>query len=497
VWSCLERAQQGPWQLDVRRLSPAAFPHGVLLTFELLLQAPAPPLDPAGRREHAGAGWRDTATVLSFVLEGKTVEITVDASGRCAARRAKARAGAPLCVPVCVCVWAGGGCLPPVRSCVLRLVRPALDACSTATKCTPPPHATRNRSRAQHAHRVGSPQRDWCQGSITLAVGQPKLLALEVSYIFPVPAWYLHPCTLAAPKGLRHSRSCCTSSSACTMADANWDANSLGDSSSSSSSSGGGGGSADSTDSMSRAHSAALSSALSSLSFTGATRGVDRSSHRSLASTSSGSSGGGGAGSCCAGGRPRLCLDLSHGLGSYVIDPRCMDEAMRASRPRGLERLELAGRACWRPNKVQTWLGRLLPGIRGSSHHHAVSYGHSGSHGHGSSSCSHGAAAGASGRVSYAAIIGGSGGSSGGFGTAAAGHVGGSGSAVAGDSGGGKGGAWPSFAVTVSKAAVWQVPEDPEYRFCEGFMFWAVQHKAEQLLGHYGILQEQQLQLQR
>lgn len=82
VWSCLERAQQGPWQLDVRRLSPSAFPHGVLLTFELQLQQPAPPLEP-GSREQQAAGWRDSVTVLSFVLDGKAVEIMVDASGRC------------------------------------------------------------------------------------------------------------------------------------------------------------------------------------------------------------------------------------------------------------------------------------------------------------------------------------------------------------------------------------------------------------------------------
>jgi hypothetical protein len=45
-----------------------------------------------------------------------------------------------------------------------------------------------------------------------------------------------------------------------------------------------------------------------------------------------------------------------------------------------------------------------------------------------------------------------------------------------------------SFAVTASKAAVWQVPEDPDFRFSEGVAFWVVQHKAEQLLEHYGIL---------
>lgn len=81
VWSCLERAQQGPWQLDARRLTPAAFPHGVLLTFELLLEQPAPPAEP-GAREHQSGGWRDCVTVVTFTLDGKSVEIMVDASGR-------------------------------------------------------------------------------------------------------------------------------------------------------------------------------------------------------------------------------------------------------------------------------------------------------------------------------------------------------------------------------------------------------------------------------
>lgn len=82
MWSCLERAQTGPWQLDARRLSPKAFPHGVLLTFELLLQQPAPPAEPGAREQQSG-GWRDCVTVLTFSLDGKTVEIMVDAGGRC------------------------------------------------------------------------------------------------------------------------------------------------------------------------------------------------------------------------------------------------------------------------------------------------------------------------------------------------------------------------------------------------------------------------------
>jgi hypothetical protein len=46
VWTCLQRARQGPWTLDVSRLSRAAAPEGVLLLLELLLTSPPPP--PAG-----------------------------------------------------------------------------------------------------------------------------------------------------------------------------------------------------------------------------------------------------------------------------------------------------------------------------------------------------------------------------------------------------------------------------------------------------------------
>jgi hypothetical protein len=42
--------------------------------------------------------------------------------------------------------------------------------------------------------RVTSYQQDWCQGSIQITPGKPQLLALEISYIFPIPAWFLHPC---------------------------------------------------------------------------------------------------------------------------------------------------------------------------------------------------------------------------------------------------------------------------------------------------------------
>jgi hypothetical protein len=315
-----------------------------------------------------------------------------------------------------------------------------------------------------------------------------------VSYIFPVPAWYLHPCTLAAPKALCGMGS---SSSSCTLQDANWDSHSLG---ASSSSSGGGAGGASSSSGggssgASLAHSAALTSAFSSLSFTSTTvGGRAASSSGSLSTTSGGSSG------LNAGGRPRLCLDLSHGLGSYVIDPRFIDDTARNQRPRGLERLELAGRVCWRPNKVQTWLGRLLPGIRSHSSSSGCRTACNGSSSHSSSGGSaatglHAAANGALGLTAASSGGGSNGGSS--TTTSSGGGAGGTGSngSASVPCGGGssqgcgtKAGAPLSFAVTVSKAAVWQVPEDPEFRFSEGFCFWAVQHKAEQLLGHYGIL---------
>lgn len=156
------------------------------------------------------------------------------------------------------------------------------------------------------------------------------------------------------------------------------------------------------------------------------------------------------------GGRPRLSLDLSIGFGSYVIDPRYIDEASPNLMHRGLERMELAARVCWRPSKVQSWLGRLLPGIR-------------------SHACSN------SGNITSSSS------NTGGNSPRAAG-VAGSAAAVCSASSGGKQGAKPSFAVTLSKAAAWQVPADTDRRFAEGFMFWAVQHKLELLLEQYGVL---------
>lgn len=302
-------------------------------------------------------------------------------------------------------------------------------------------------------YRVTSPQKDWGQGSIKLQAGQPKLLALEVSYLFPVAAWFLHPCTLAAPKPLgttsSSSMNSSSGSSSCasslsTAPDPSWDSYSSTASSSASGGSTGGG--------MTLSHSAALCSAVSSLSFT--------SKSCSLRSSSSG--------------RPRLCLDLSHGLGSYVSDPRFIDESSRNQRPRGLERLELAHRVCWRPSKVQSWLGRLLPGIRA---HGGASSGSGSGNGHGG-----GTAGGSPMAASYSYHSSSGGGSGGG------GFGGSHGGCIVGSPTGRHSSSRPSFAVTVSKAAVWQVPEDPEYRFTEGFAFWAVQHKAEQLLEHYGIL---------
>ena len=45
---------------------------------------------------------------------------------------------------------------------------------------------------------MSSPQQDWRQGAVALAPGAPALLALEVSYLLPVPAWFVHP-VVAAP----------------------------------------------------------------------------------------------------------------------------------------------------------------------------------------------------------------------------------------------------------------------------------------------------------
>ncbi|KAF8069448.1 hypothetical protein HT031_001564 [Scenedesmus sp. PABB004] len=392
VWTCIERAQTGPWQLDVRALAPGAgCPHGVLLTFELLLQQPVPPGEPGGGEagHTATVGWRDSVTVLSFVLDRKAVDIVVDASGR-----------------------------------------------------------------------VTSPQRDWCQGVIQLHPGQPRLLALEVSYIFQVPAWFLHPCTLAAPRPGADGGGCGgAGGGGCGGGTAGGGAGSCGGGSCASSVSG------MALDGSWDAHSCASTSGLSSISTSAALCSAGTASDSAsltssltssgslatMASSAAGCGGGAGCGSGCGGGQPRLSLDLSVGFGSYVIDPRYIDEAGPSLQDRGLERLELTSRATWRASKVQSWLGRLLPGIRGHASSHA------------GGGPPPGGAPGGGGAPPAGAAPGG------------CGH-------------GGKPGARPSFAVTLSKAAAWQVPSDTDRRFAEGFMFWAVHHKLEQLLRQHGLL---------
>jgi hypothetical protein len=156
-----------------------------------------------------------------------------------------------------------------------------------------------------------------------------------------------------------------------------------------------------------------------------------------------------------------------------VIDPRYIDEASPNLVHRGLERIELFARVCWRPSKVQSWLGRLLPGIRGHAN---------------GSSCSAGSGGSSSGNVGITLP------SSSSSNQAAGSLAAASAAAACSPGGGHKQGSKPSFAVTLSKAAAWQVPSDTDRRFAEGFMFWAVQHKLEQLLEQYGVLpREQQL----
>jgi hypothetical protein len=115
VWCCLERATQGPWAMDVTRLSRRAAPHGVLLIFEVLLHHVPPSADPAAAAPSqlpaiaaaaaAAAGsapaapcapgrgpavpvvvqqhaWKDNVSVLSFSLDGRRVEVVVDTGGR-------------------------------------------------------------------------------------------------------------------------------------------------------------------------------------------------------------------------------------------------------------------------------------------------------------------------------------------------------------------------------------------------------------------------------
>lgn len=258
----------------------------------------------------------------------------------------------------------------------------------------------------------------------------------------PVPAWFLHPCTLAAPRPCSSSRGCCgscaSSMSGMTL-DQTWESYSTGTSSGSS---------------MSISSSIALCSSAAGMSADSRSLATTSlTSSGSLGNIASAASGSSGICSCRGDGRPRLSLDLSCGFGTYVSDPRYIDAAQH-KQPRGLERMELSSRVCWKPSKVQSWLGRLLPGIRGHS---------SSSTGNSSPRASHHA------------------GSSTGAGSSAA---------IAACPLSSRSGAKPSFAVNLSKVAAWQVPSDTDRRFAEGFLFWAVQHKLEQQLKHYGILQQ-------
>jgi hypothetical protein len=75
----MQRAQTGPWHIDVRKLSPSVAPHGVLLVFELLLQPPE------GRGEGAAgtAGRRrDPLPVLTFHLDGQQIHVLLEPNGR-------------------------------------------------------------------------------------------------------------------------------------------------------------------------------------------------------------------------------------------------------------------------------------------------------------------------------------------------------------------------------------------------------------------------------
>jgi hypothetical protein len=232
---------------------------------------------------------------------------------------------------------------------------------------------------------VSSPQHDWCQGTLVLTPGVPRLLTLEVSYLLPVPAWFLHPAALDDVTG-------------------------------------------------------------------------------------------------------RLALDLSCGFGSYVTDPRFSDGggggAAAAPAGAGVERLELCGQLAWRPSRVASFFNRLLSSK-------------------GPASCKGGGARQLSPRPGAGGAYGGGGGG-GGVGVGVPGCVGVSYSRGGGGGGGGGGdrdrGGAPGGAAAapppassthllgVSKVAAWQVPSDNEWRFAEGFLFSAEDHKAEQLLGRYRLL---------
>lgn len=254
--------------------------------------------------------------------------------------------------------------------------------------------------------RVSSPQHDWFQGTIALTPGVPRLLTLEVSYLLPVPAWFLHPAALDDTTG-------------------------------------------------------------------------------------------------------RLVLDLSCGFGSYVTDPRFADANSSHSSGSsggstgasglggscsggGLERLELCGQLAWRPSRVASFFNRLLP-CKGQGSSKAAG-GRPTSPRYGGTSPRFGNGprleAAASESVNSA---GAGGGGSGSGGVSVRGCVGVGYSRQGGAGGGAVASPPPPSSTThllgVSKVAVWQVPADTEWRFAEGFLFTAEDHKAEQLLAQYNLLQ--------
>jgi hypothetical protein len=230
---------------------------------------------------------------------------------------------------------------------------------------------------------VSSPQHDWCQGSLVLTPGVPRLVTLEVSYLLPVPAWFVHPATLDDASG-------------------------------------------------------------------------------------------------------RLMLDLSCGFGSYVTDPRYSSEggaaaaaAAASAGAAGLQRLELCGRLAWRPSRVASFFNRLLTKGQGSSC--------KGGSGRSGPSPRHGGA-GSGGPQSPGVSV---------PGCVSVGYGRGSGNAPQGSAASGAAGApappppppaSSTHVLGVSKVAAWQVPADMEWRFAEGFLFSAEDHKAEQLLAHYDLL---------
>ncbi|GBG00106.1 hypothetical protein Rsub_12847 [Raphidocelis subcapitata] len=350
VWCCLERAAQGPWTLDVSQLSRRAAPHGVLLIFEVLLQHVPPSSAAADAAPQAPASNGPAAAAPAAAAAAPPAAPCGPGFGR--------NCGAPVVVQQHA--WKDN---VPLLSFSLdgRRVEVVVDT----------------------SGRVSSPQHDWCQGSLVLTPGVPRLLTLEVSYLLPVPAWFVHPAAIDEATG-------------------------------------------------------------------------------------------------------RLALDLSRGFGSYVTDPRyaadggagaaagagaggtaAVGGAAGAGAGGGLQRLELCGRLAWRPSRVASFFNRFLAKGPGAS-----------CKGGGARAPSprHGAGGGASG-VSVPGCV-------------AVGYGRGGGAAAA-------AAATPPppppppaslHLLGVSKVAAWQVPADTEWRFAEGYLFSAEDHKAEHLLSKYGLL---------